>query len=44
MKLLSLSDEGNVDEVSRLICSEERGAAVNATFVEILVRCSLISV
>ena len=38
MKLLRLSSEGKHEEISQLLRSEEKGAAVNATFVEILVR------
>ena len=38
MKLLRLSSEGRHEEVSQLLRSEEKGAAVNATFMEILVR------
>ena len=38
MKLLGLCSEGKHEEVSQLLRSEEKGAAVNATFMEILVR------
>ena len=37
MNLIRVSSEGNFDEVSSLLCSEDKGAAVNATFVEIQV-------
>ena len=41
MKLLRLTSEGDFEEVSWLLQSEEKGAAVNATFAEILVRHSI---
>ena len=41
MKLLRLTSEGDFEEVSWLLHSEEKGAAVNATFAEILVRHSI---
>ena len=38
MKLLALSSEGKFEEISLLLRSEGKGAAVNATFMEMLVR------
>lgn len=39
-KLLRYCSEGNFEEVSWLLRSEKDGAAVNATFAEMLVRRS----
>ena len=38
--MLRFCSEGNFEEVSWLLHSEKDGAAVNATFAEMLVRCS----
>ena len=37
MNLIRVSSEGDFDEVSFLLRSEDKGAAVNATFVDVQV-------